>query len=157
MSLKKTVQKQYQAIVSEAAVAKVKDLKQPKEGWVASVRNALGMSLAELGKRVNRTRSTVSSIERSEQDGRATIKSMNTLAKAMGCKFVYAFVPAEGDIEDIIQRQARKKAKAIVGQANMHMAFEQQALNAERTDKEIRRLTREYVDKTSADLWRDNE
>jgi len=155
MGLKKTVQKQYQSIVNDATADKVKSLQLPKEGWVATVRNALGMSLAELGQRVNRTRATVSSIERSEQEGRATIQSMNTLAEAMGCKFVYAIIPNDGSIEDIIEQQARKKAKALVNQASTHMALEKQSLSAEEIFDETERLTCELMENINSDFWKD--
>jgi predicted DNA-binding mobile mystery protein A len=157
MSLKKTVRKQYQSIVNEAAIAKVEDLKQPAEGWISGVRKALGMSLADLGKRVNKTRSTVSSIERSEKGGRATIQSMNTLAEGMGCKFVYAIIPPDGDIEEVMMAHARKKARALVNQASTHMALEKQSLSAETINDEIERITCDLMESINSDFWKDEK
>jgi len=155
MGLKKTVLKQYQAIVNEAATAPLKDLKQPREGWIASVRNALGMSAAQLGRRVHRTRANISAAERSEQEERATIQSMKTLAEAMGCKFVYAIIPADGDIENVIEQQARKKAKALVARASNHMALEKQSLSVGLVNDEIERLTSDLMGNINADFWKD--
>jgi predicted DNA-binding mobile mystery protein A len=155
MSLKNTVRKQYQSIVNEAAIVKVRDLKQPKEGWIATVRNALGMSLADLGNRVNKTRSTVSSIERSEKNGRATIQSMNTLAEGMGCKFVYAIIPVDTNIEEVMVKRARNKAKALVTEASTHMALEKQSLSAEAIEGEIKRITGDLLAGINSDFWKD--
>lgn len=157
MGIKRIVLKQYQAIVNDAAIARAKDLKQPNEGWIASVRKALGMSAAQLGRRVDRTRANISAAERSEQDERVTIQSMKTLAEAMGCKFVYAFIPKDGDIEDVIEQHARKKAKALVSQASTHMGLEKQSLSAIKTDKEIQRLTTQLMDEINSDFWKDED
>ena len=154
MNLKKTVKRQYQSIVNEAAVTQLKDLKQPNEGWIASTRNALGMSAAQLGRLINRTRANVSATERSEQNEKITIQSMKTLAEAMGCKFVYAIIHAEGDIKDVIEQQARKKAIAIVNQANTHMALENQSLEAEIVNDEIERLTSDLMENINSDFWK---
>ena len=157
MSLKKTVLKQYQSIVNEAYIAQLKDLKQPQEGWIKSVRNALGMSAAQLGRRVDRTRANISAAERSEQEKRATIQSMKTLAEAMGCKFVYAIIPTDGDIKNVIEQQARKKAKALVNQASTHMALEKQSLSAEMVNDEIESLTCDLMENVNSDFWKDDD
>jgi len=44
------------------------------------------------------------------------------MAEAMGCRLVYAIVPANGSVDDLILLQARKKARALVTQAGTHMA-----------------------------------
>lgn len=157
MGLKKTVLKQYQSIVNKAAIVRLKDLKQPTEGWIVSVRNALGMSAAQLGRRVNRTRANISAAERSEQEERATIQSMKTLAEAMGCKFVYAIIPPDGDIESVIEQQARKKAKALVNKASTHMALEKQSLSKKSANDEIERLTCDLMGNINSDFWKDED
>ena len=153
MSVRTAVRRQYGTIVDDAAMSTLQTLKRPKEGWIACVRKSLGMSAAQLGRIVNRTRANISNIEKSEINERTTLQTMQTLAEAMGCKFVYAIVPAEGSIEDVLQNQARKKALALVGEASTHMALEKQALSDEKLEAEVQRITRELLDNQPSDFW----
>src|ERR1700681_2061852 len=120
MSVKTIVQQQYRSIVEHAA-AKVAGMKTPPGGWMRTVRNALGMSGAEVAKKMGVTRARVTKAEQAELTGGVTLKSMQATAEAMGCRFVYAIVPSSEHIEDIITAQARKKAMAIVGTASTHI------------------------------------
>lgn len=155
VSLKNTVKKQYQAIVDEAATTSLQAVKQPQEGWIASTRKALGLSAAQLGRMVGNTRANISAAERSEQAERATLQTLKTMAEAMGCKLVYAIVPAQGSVDDLIRAQARKKAIALVKQAGTHMALEKQSLSDDKVEEEITRVMRELMEKQSSDLWSD--
>jgi predicted DNA-binding mobile mystery protein A len=153
MSVKTIVRQQYQNVVDAAAVS-LAGLKTPPEGWLRTVRNALGMSGAEVAKKMGVTRARVTQAEHAELAGGITLKSMQATAEAMGCRFVYAIVPT-GHIEDIIMAQARKKAMAIVGTASKHMALENQKLPDERIAQEVERLTREIAQEMPSDFWSD--
>src|SRR3984893_6458896 len=117
MSVKTIVQQQYRSIVDGAA-SSAASIKIPLEGWLRTVRKALGMSGAELAKKMGVTRARVAQAENAELTGGVTLKSMQAAAEAMGCRFVYAIIPPSGRIEDIITTQARKKAMAIIGTAS---------------------------------------
>jgi predicted DNA-binding mobile mystery protein A len=153
MSVKIIVQQQYRSIVDNAA-ASLTGLKTPPEGWLRTVRNALGMSGAEVAKKMSVTRARVTQAEHAELTGGVTLKSMQATAEAMGCRFVYAIIPSSGRIEDIIMAQARKKATAIVGTASKHMALENQALPEDKNAQEVERLTREIAREMPPDFWR---
>ncbi|HEY4923545.1 MAG TPA: mobile mystery protein A [Roseiarcus sp.] len=152
MSVKTIVRQQYRRIVD--ATASHATLQTPPEGWMRTVRKALGMSGAQLAKKMGVTRARVAQAEHAELSGGATLKSMQTAAKAMGCRFVYAIVP-DGRVEDLILAQARRKAMALVGAASTHMAFESQALPKDKIAKEVERLTREIVKEMPPDFWSD--
>jgi predicted DNA-binding mobile mystery protein A len=154
MSVKTIVRQQYRSIVDSAA-AGLAGLKTPPEGWLRTVRNALGMSGAELAKKMGVTRARVTQAEHAELTGGITLKSMQATAEAMGCRFVYAIIPASEHIEDLITVQARKKAMAIVGTASTHMALENQKLPDDKIAWEVERLTREIAREMPPDFWRD--
>jgi predicted DNA-binding mobile mystery protein A len=154
MSVKAIVQQQYRSIVDIAA-ASVGGIKTPPEGWLRTVRSALGMSGADVAKRMGFTRARITQAEQAELSGGVTLKSMHAAAEAMGCRFVYAIIPATGRIEDIVAAQARKKAMAIVGTASTHMALENQKLPDDKIAQEIERLTREIAQKMPSDFWSD--
>jgi predicted DNA-binding mobile mystery protein A len=152
MSVKTVAKQQYQRIVNGAS--SFSGLQIPPEGWLRTVRKSLGMSGAQLAKRMGVTRARVAQAEHAELDGGITLKSMRAMAEAMGCRFVYAIVPP-GRIEDVIMAQARKKAIAIVETASKHMALEKQTLPAEKISQDVERLTREIAQEMPPDFWSD--
>jgi predicted DNA-binding mobile mystery protein A len=154
MSVKTTAQQQYRSIVDSAATT-VAGLTTPPEGWLRTVRKALGMSGAELARKMGVTRARVTQAEHAELSGGVTLKSMQATAEAMGCRFVYVIIPSSGRIEDVITAQARKRAMAIVGTASKHMAFENQKLPDDKIAEEVERLTREIAQEMPPDFWSD--
>lgn len=153
MSVKKVVVEQYRERVNAVATA-LSGTSLPKEGWIRTVRKALGMSGAQLARRLGVTRAAISNTEKAELEGGVTLRVMQKMAEAMGCRFVYAIVP-EGQIEELIRGQARKKALDIVGRTNNHMALEAQALSEEKIEYEIERLRQEYLKGPPSELWND--
>jgi predicted DNA-binding mobile mystery protein A len=156
MSVKTTARQQYQRIVDKAARSWTNLVQSPPEGWLRTVRNALGMSAAQLAEKMGVTRARIAQAEHAELSGSITLKTMEAMAKAMGCRFVYAVIP-EGRIEDIILAQARKKATTLVGTASKHMALEDQTLPNERITERVERLTREIAREMPRNFWSDND
>ena len=152
MSVKEIVRQQYQRIVDGAAGHSVP--KTPPEGWLRTVRKALGMSGAQLAKRMNVTRARIAQAESAELDGGITLKSMRATAEAMGCRFVYAIVPPHS-VHDLITAQARKKAENLVDTASKHMALESQVLPNEKIAQEVERLTHDIAQEMRPDFWSD--
>lgn len=152
MAVKDVVQKQNQRLIDQAAGRQPPI--RPPVGWLRTVRKALGMSGSQLAKRMKVTRARIAQAELAERSGAATIKSMQKMAEAMGCRFVYAIVPS-GNVEDLILEQARKKAKAIVGTASNHMALESQVLPNDKIADEVERLARQLAQDSPSRLWDD--
>jgi predicted DNA-binding mobile mystery protein A len=155
MSVKDLVAKQYRTIVDRATASIGRLSARPKPGWLVTTRKALGMSTTQLGRRIGVTRARISQAELAESSGGVTLKYMSAIAEAMGCRFVYAIVPAKGRIEDLIAAQAHKKARALVAQASTHMALEQQSLSPEKNKKEVERVARDLVRTMPPDFWTD--
>jgi predicted DNA-binding mobile mystery protein A len=154
MTVKAIVQQQYRSKVDNAA-ANLGGLKTPPEGWMRTVRTALGMSGSDVAKKMGVTRARITKVEHAELTGGVTLKSMQVMAEAMGCRFVYAIIPSSGRVEDLITAQARKKAEGIVEIASKHMALENQALPDENITQEVERLTREITQEMPSDFWSD--
>ena len=153
MNVNNAVRRQYQAIVDRAA-RHAAALRTPPEGWLRTVRKALGMPGAQLAKKMGVTRSRVAQAESAELTGGISLKSMQAAAEAMGCRFVYTIVPPR-TVDDIIIAQARKKATGIVETASKHMALEGQALPDSKIANEITRLARDIVHEMPSDFWDD--
>ena len=155
MRAKAVASKQYRAIVNRAAAPFGRlGVAMPREGWIATVRKALGMSGAQLARRLGVTRARISQAERAEVVGGVTLKTMRATAETMGCRFVYAIVP-DKRIEDIIAAQAHVKARAVVAKAIAHMALEDQALSASQNAEEIERVADELMRAMPSDFWKD--
>lgn len=151
MSVKDTARKQYVRIVDHTA-KQVGDLQMPSGGWLTMLRKALGMSGADVAKRMNVTRSAVYQAERNELDGAITLKQMKKLAEALGGRFIYTIVP-DGSVEDVIRAQAYRKARTRVLRASSHMALESQSLPKEQTQRKIQALAEDLVRKMPSDFW----
>jgi predicted DNA-binding mobile mystery protein A len=125
----------------------------PPIGWIKAIRNGIGMSMEQLGKKLSITKQGVMDIEKREKEGAITIKSMQEIAKAMDMKLIYGFVPNEGDLEQMIETRAIEMAKKIVERTSNTMKLEDQANSKERIEKAIKERASEIINKTPKILW----
>ncbi len=151
MSVKDTARKQYVQIVDSAA-EQLAAFQRPAEGWLVSLRKALGMSGTRVAKRMGVTRSAIYQAERNEHEGAISISQMEKLAEALGGRFVYAIVP-KGSVEDVIRAQAYRKAEARIRRAGAHMALESQSLSSEQTKRKIDELADQFMRHMPSDFW----
>jgi len=151
MSMQSIVAKQYKSIVNRA-VNQLDKLSVPPEGWVKTVRTALSMTGSQLAERLGVTKSRVSRIEKDEIAGSVTLKTMQSTAEAMGCKFVYAIVP-EKDVESVVYDKVYRKAIYDVLEAYKHMAFEEQGVSKEKLIEEVYRVINRIEQKDMSSVW----
>jgi len=156
MGIKAIVLKQYRDRVNQAVKRFGGYSIILSEGWLKTVRKALGMSGVQLAKRLGVTKGRISQAESGELSGSVTLRTMQSMAEAMNCHFVYAIVP-EKDIESVIKDQAIIKAKARVKAASTHMALEAQSLDKHTLDSEIERIAAEIMSKIPPDFWTEND
>lgn len=159
MSIEKIVAKQYRDKVNQAvsqfgSLVMLPNHGLPQEGWLRTVRTALGMSGTQLAKKLGVTKARISKVEQDEPHGSVTLKTMQTMAKAMDCNFVYAIVPKQ-NVEDVLKQRAIKKARAEVKAASTHMALEAQSLSKEQLEYEVERIAAQSMDKIPSDFWND--
>lgn len=121
----------------------------PAHGWIKAVRNALGMSAADLAARLQVTPASVSDIERSENDRRIRLDTLERAAAAMGCDLVYALIP-HGALTNIVQHQARMKVELQVRAVSRAMDLEAQSTQVD--DEVIREEMQRLID--SGRLWK---
>ena len=152
MSVRATAKRQYMRIV-DRAVEQIGSLQIPSEGWLTTMRKALGMSVPQLARRAGVTKAAIYQAERKERERGITIRQMEKLADSLDGRFVYAIVPAHGDIRDRLRVQARAKAERIVRRASSHMALEKQSLTNEQIVQETERLANRLVDDMPSDFW----
>lgn len=159
MSFDKIVTKQYRDKVNQAfsqfgRFSALPNHGLPREGWLRTMRTALGMSGTQLAKKLGVTKARISKAELDEPQGSVTLKTMHAMADAMDCNFVYAIVPKR-NVEDVIKARAMEKARAQVKAASTHMALEAQSLSEEQIEFEIERIAAQMMIKMPSDFWND--
>lgn len=154
MCLRKIVAKQYRDKVNQAVSRFDGAPMLPQEGWLRTVRTALGMTGPQLAERLGVTKARISKAEQDETAGGVTLRTMQAMAEAMDCQFVYAVIPRQ-DVESVIKARATEKAKAQVKAVSTQMTPESQLLTKEQLDYEVERIAAQIVEKMPADLWRD--
>lgn len=98
----------------------------PSDGWIASIREALGLTLAEVGRHLRAPRQTVQKFERAEATDRITLGTLRRVADAMGCDLVYALVPKSGSFAELAEHPTRQRATREVKSVVHTMALEDQ-------------------------------
>lgn len=98
------------------------DITRPVHGWIKTIRNALGMTSAQLGKRLGITQARISAMEAGEIENSLTLKTIKETAAALNCRFVYFFIP-EKSLEETISEQGiqfmRNKTSSITNSENL--------------------------------------
>ncbi len=120
----------------------------PKRGWIKSIREALGMSAADLGQRMGISRQSVLTLEESESNGRAGMDSLKRAAEAMDCSFVYAFLP-NSTLENILRQQIERVITQRLGDVSHSMGLEDQL--AELSDSTYEALVKDLMN--SPKVW----
>lgn len=132
---------------------KVENLVIPSSGWVYSIRQALGMSMRQLGKRMGITPQSVKEIEEREQNETISIKVLRQFGKSLNLKLIYGFIPLSGNLEDIIEKRAYELAMEIVSRTSISMKLEDQKNNPVRIQKAIKEKANEIKTEMPRYLW----
>jgi predicted DNA-binding mobile mystery protein A len=135
------------------AYASLQKVAPPPTGWIKAIRNAIGMSMLQLGNRLSITKQSVQDIERREKDGSITIKALREAARALDMQLVYGFVPNDGSLELLIERKAKELATQIVMRTNNTMKLEDQENTKQRIEKAIQERTTIIKTEMPKTLW----
>jgi len=115
---------------------------QPVRGWVKAIREALGMSTAQLAKRAGIRQPSIVALEQSEAKGTIEIATLRRIADALDCKFVYALVPNK-PLDQTIRERARLFARRRSEPIEHSMALEDQKVPRKETEALIDEILRE--------------
>lgn len=132
------------------AFASLRQLPSLKQGWIATIRTAVGMPQEILGKRLHLAKQRVSLLEQRERSGDIKLSQLRDAAEALNCDLVYALVPRE-PLEKMVQRRAREIAKRELSAVERTMQLEDQATGVD--EERINDFIARHVDEK--DMWRD--
>lgn len=117
----------------------------PSSGWIASIREALGITLGQIGKQIGSSRQAVQQLEKAEATDRITLGALRRAAEAMGCELVYALVPKSSTFAELAERPLRDSAaRDVKSVVHTMMLEDQKPENADQLieDEAQRRLNR---------------
>lgn len=124
----------------------------PTLGWVKSIREALGMTMAQLALRLGVSAPRILKLEHAEAQGTITLKSLERAAEAMGCRLIYAIVPGK-PLTEMVAERARLVARRRLGAVRHYMMLEDQAVDPVEDDVQLSDLARKLAEKAGSALW----
>lgn len=133
--------------------ASLKEVAMPPTGWIKAIRTAIGMSMQQLGNKLNISKQGVMDIEKREKEGSITIKSLRGIARAMDMQLVYGFVPNDGSLDALIEKRATELATQIVIRTANTMKLEDQANSKKRIEAAIRERATVIQNEMPKILW----
>ena len=114
----------------------------PVRGWLKAVREALGMTTAQLAKRLGVKQPSVVAIEQSEAKGAIELATLRRVAEALDCTLVYALVPNK-PLEAIVRDRARTFARRRRGPVEHSMLLEDQKVKRKDAEARLDEIVRE--------------
>ena len=150
--MKQIIREQYQHKLSQ--LVDINKLIRPKEGWVRTLRKALGMSSPQMAKRLGMSKSQASQMERMEIEDRITLMQLRRVADSFDCDLVYALVPRKS-VATMVRDRAREKAEKLVAKTDVQMQLEAQQLSNEQLDAQIEIEIDRLVREMPRNLWED--
>ena len=126
----------------------------PPRGWIKAIREALGMTTAQLAQRIGVSQPRVVAIEKAEINASITLGSLERAARAMDCQVVYALVPRK-PLDDLVEERAHIVAKKRLQSTRHSMALEAQNVEKSDEDEQLKRLSERLIKKAGSELWED--
>lgn len=133
--------------------ASLNQVAMPPTGWIKAIRTAIGMSMQQLGNKLNVSKQGVLDMEKREKDGSITIKSLREIARAMDMQLVYGFVPNDGSLDALIEKRATELATQIVMRTANTMKLEDQANSKKRIEAAIKERATAIQNEMPKILW----
>lgn len=115
---------------------------QPVRGWTKAIREALGLSTAQLAKRLGIKQPSVVAIEQSEAKGTIELATLRRVAAALDCTLVYTLVPNR-PLEQTMRERARLYARRHRSPIEHSMMLEDQKVDRREVDARVDEILRE--------------
>jgi len=127
------------------------DVSSPPKGWIRAIRDALGMNAQQLAKRTGMAQQRIAVIEKAEQTGAVTLKTMRRIAEGLNCVFVCGFVP-KSSLKTTVRDRAEQVAAKRLSQVSHTMGLENQALDEPENQTVFSETVKKLLQKPSR-LW----
>ncbi len=129
-------------------------LPRPPRGWIKAIREALGMTTKQLGKRLGVSQPTALGFEKAEASKSIMLESLERAAHALDCRLVYALVPRK-PLETLVEERARVLARKRLRSISHSMALEDQRVDEADEREHLERLVQRLINQPGSALWED--
>lgn len=126
----------------------------PESGWIRALREALGMTLADLAGRLGLSFQALAQLEKAERRGTITLSKLEAVADALDCDLVYAFVPRE-TLQGFLEKEARRRARQMLDRVRHSMSLEAQDISERKSEHQLQELTDELLTGSWRTIWKD--
>jgi predicted DNA-binding mobile mystery protein A len=114
----------------------------PLRGWIKAIREALGMTTAQLAKRLGVKQPSVVAMEQSEAKGTIELATLRRVAQALDCTLVYALVPNQR-LETAVRDRARAFVRRRREPVEHSMLLEDQKVRRKDAEARLAEIIRE--------------
>jgi predicted DNA-binding mobile mystery protein A len=135
-----------------AALRPLLKTQRPPKGWLRAIRDALGMTTKQFGRRLGVSQPRIVELEQSEVSGGVTLNTLQRAAEALGCRFVYALVP-EKPLAETVRERAELVARQRQAAVEHTMRLEDQSVKGKAASNDLHRQFIEELLRRPARLW----
>jgi predicted DNA-binding mobile mystery protein A len=135
-----------------AVLRELGNTQRPSKGWLRAIRDALGMTTAQLARRMNVSQPRIVALEKSEANGSITLQTLQRAAEALGCRVVYALIP-ENPLAEVVRERAEIIAARQSSAVEHTMRLEDQAVHDKNAARALREQMVEELLRRPARLW----
>lgn len=125
----------------------------PRDGWIKTIRTAIGMPAAQLAARLGVRQSTVSRLEKSECEGTASLESLRKAAAAMDCEVYYVLLPRM-PLERVVTDRAGEVAAEDIERVTRTMSLENQSADDDVTRQQLEERREDLLRGSWRNLWK---
>lgn len=124
----------------------------PRDGWINSLRTAMGLTTEQLAERMGITRQAVLQLEVAERKQTASWTSLRKAADAMDCDVVFALIP-RGSLSQVLMRQGRRQAEKHVARISHSMKLDAHVVGPAEEAQQVEELAAHLAAERSRALW----
>lgn len=124
----------------------------PRKGWIREVRQSLGMTTEQLAKRLTVSQPTAFGLEKSEQDGTITLRSLERAARALNCELVYMLLP-RASLQQTFRLQAEDYVTNRLKRVAHTMSLEEQGVSQSHMQRQLSEMTEQIISHPPRNLW----
>lgn len=123
--------------------------------WLKAIRGALGINTRQLAARLGLEHAAILQFEKREAAGTVSLESIQKVAQAMRCRFVYAIIPDAPfmSLDAIVDDQSLQAAQEIVEKVDHTMRLEQQGVSSHQSNAHAKEIAQQLKDSMDPMLW----
>jgi predicted DNA-binding mobile mystery protein A len=132
------------------------ELAPPGKGWIADIRESLGMTGRDFAQRLGIDPSSAKRLEQSEAKRSITMASLDRAAAALGCRVAYVLIP-DRPLEETVRDRAAALVERLHAPVAHSMALEDQTSDQPSTNDRREIMIDELISNLDPELWRDKQ